>query len=73
MPLLFVIPVLYFSGDQIEKNEMGRTFSTYGKMRGIYRVLVGKPVGKRRLGRPRRRWKDDIKMDLHELGCVGMD
>jgi hypothetical protein len=36
--------------------------------RGVYRVLVGKPEGKRLLGRPRRRWKDNIKMDLQEVG-----
>jgi hypothetical protein len=36
--------------------------------RGVYRVLVGKPEGKRPLGRPRRRWKDNIKMDLREIG-----
>jgi hypothetical protein len=35
----------------------------------IYRVLVGKPEGKRPLGRPRRRWKDNIKMGLKEVGC----
>ena len=36
--------------------------------RGVYRVLVGKPEGKRPLGRPRRRWEDNIKMDLQEVG-----
>ena len=36
-------------------------------------VLVGKPEGKRPLGRPRRRWEDNIKMDLQEVGCGGMD
>ena len=41
--------------------------------RGIYRVLVGKPEGKRPLGRPRRRWGDSIKMDLQEVGCGGVD
>ena len=41
--------------------------------RGLYKVLVGKPEGKRPLGRPRRRWEDDIKMDLQEVGCGGMD
>ena len=41
--------------------------------RGMYRVLVGKPEGKRPLGRPWRRWKDNIKMDLQEVGCEGMD
>ena len=37
--------------------------------RGIYRILVGKPGGKCPLGRPRRRWEDNIKMDLQEVGC----
>ena len=42
-----------------------------GKWRGVHRVLVGKPAGKRLLGKPRRRWEDNIKMDLHEVagGC----
>jgi hypothetical protein len=44
-----------------------------GEERGVYRVLVGKPEGKRSLGRPRRRWEDNIKMDIQELGCGGMD
>ena len=41
--------------------------------RGVYRVLVGKPEGKRPLGRPRRIWEDNIKMGLQEVGCGGMD
>jgi hypothetical protein len=41
--------------------------------RGVYRVLVGKPEGKRPLGRPRRRWEDNIKLDLQKVGCGGMD
>ena len=44
-----------------------------GKRRGVYRVLVGKPEGKRLLGRPRLRWEDNIKMDLQEVGCEGMN
>ena len=40
---------------------------------GVCRVLVGKPEGKRPLGRHRRRWEDNIKMDLQEAGCGGMD
>jgi hypothetical protein len=44
-----------------------------GEGRGVYRVLVGKPEGKRSLGRPRRRWEDNIKMDLQEVGCGVMD
>ena len=43
-----------------------------GEGRGVYRVLVGKPEGKRTLGRPRHRWDDNIKMDLQEVGCGGM-
>jgi hypothetical protein len=41
--------------------------------RGVYRVLVGKPEGKRPLGRGIDRWEDNIKMDLQEVGCGGMD
>ena len=44
-----------------------------GDRRGVYRVLVGKPEGKRPLGRPRRRREHNIKMDLQEVGCGGMD
>ena len=44
-----------------------------GASRGVYSVLVGKPEGKRPLGRPRRRWEDNIKMDLQEVGCGGVD
>jgi len=40
-----------------------------GEERGVYRVLVGKLQGKRPLGRPRRRWVDNIRMDLQEVGC----
>jgi hypothetical protein len=43
-----------------------------GERRGVYRLLVGKPQGKRPLGRPRRRWEDNIKMDLQEVGFVFM-
>ena len=42
-------------------------------MRSEYKVLVGKPEGKRSLGRYRRGWNDNIKMDLQEIGCEGMD
>jgi len=44
-----------------------------GERRGVYRVLVGKPEGKRSLGRPRRGWECNNKMDLQEVGCRGMD
>jgi hypothetical protein len=41
--------------------------------RKVYKVLVGKPEGKRPLGRPRRRWEDGIRVDLREIGMVGVD
>jgi len=44
-----------------------------GEWRGVYMVLVGKPEGKRPLGRRRSRWEDNIKMDLQEVRCGGMD
>jgi len=44
-----------------------------GEERGVYRVLAGKPEGRRRPGRPRRRWVDNIRMDLHEVGYGYMD
>jgi hypothetical protein len=44
-----------------------------GESRGVYRVLVGKPEGKRPFGRPRRRFLSNIKIELQEVGCVGVD
>jgi len=44
-----------------------------GEGSSVYRVLAGKPEGKRPLGRRRRRWEDNIKMDLQEVGCGGRD
>ena len=44
-----------------------------GERRGVYRVLVGKPEGKRPLGRTRRRWENNIRMDLQNVGCGVMD
>ena len=44
-----------------------------GERRGVYGVLVGKPEGKRPLGRPSCRWEDNIKIGLQEVGCGGMD
>jgi hypothetical protein len=44
-----------------------------GEKRNAYSILVGKPEGKRPLGRPRRRWVDNIKIDLREIGWGGMD
>jgi hypothetical protein len=52
---------------------MGRACSTYGEKGNAYRILVGNPEGKRPLVRPRRRWVDNIKMDLRGIGWDGMD
>jgi hypothetical protein len=52
---------------------MDRSCSTNGVKRNAYRILVGKPKRNRPLGRPTRRWVDDIKMDLREIGWGGMD
>jgi hypothetical protein len=53
-------------------NEMGGVCSRYGEKKGAYRILVGEPEGRRQLGRLRRRWEDNIKIDLQEVGW-GMD
>ena len=58
-----------FSKMIFSKGHVART----GERRGLYRVFVEKPEGKKPLGRPRRRWEDNIKMDLQEVGCGGMD
>jgi len=52
---------------------MAGVVARMGERRGVYRVLVGKLQGKRPLGRPRRRWEDNIKVGLQEVGCGGMD
>ena len=52
---------------------MGGVCNTYGGEERLCRVLAGKPEGMRTLERPRRRWEDNIKMGLQEVGCGGMD
>ena len=59
-------------GDKIEKNEMGAHVACMDDRRGIFRVLVKKPEGKRHLGDPGIDG-DNIKIDLQEVGCGGMD
>jgi hypothetical protein len=55
-------------GDKIKKNVVGRAYSTqWGARRDAYRALVGKPEGRNPLGRPRRRWEDNIKTDLRKV------
>jgi hypothetical protein len=53
--------------------KLADTFSAFGERKGVYRVLVGKLDGRRTLGGPRRRWEDNIMMDLQEVGCGFMD
>jgi len=55
-------------GGKIEKNEMGGACGAYGEGRSVHRVLVGKPEGKRPLGRDRLRWEDNINTNLQEVG-----
>jgi hypothetical protein len=67
---------LYFSPNIVRviksrRIRWARHVAGMGDRRGIFRVLVGKPEGKRPLGRPRRRWEDKIKIDLQEVGCEG--
>ena len=52
---------------------MGWECGAYGRGEGVYRVLLEKPEGRRPLGRPRRRWVDNIRMDLQEVGCGYID
>jgi len=67
-----VLLTQYCSGDKIEKNKMGGACSKYGveERKGVYRVLVRKPEGKKQLGRPRRRWED--KMDLKDVNWIDL-
>jgi hypothetical protein len=52
---------------------MGRTCSTYGKRKSVYRALVGKPEGRRPLGRPKRRWEDNINIGFRVVDLVSTD
>jgi hypothetical protein len=56
-----------------EEDEMGEACSTNGEKRNAYRLLVGKPEGRRPLGRPRRKWVDNIRMDLVEVRWSDVD
>jgi hypothetical protein len=58
---------------QVKANEVSGAFGTHGRGEKMYKVLVGKPEGKRPLGIPRRRWEDGIRMDLREIDLGGVD
>ena len=58
---------------KLRRNSWAGPVARIGEKRGVYRVLLGKPEGKRVLGRPKRRWEDNIKTDLQEVGFWGMD
>jgi hypothetical protein len=57
----------------VKEYEIDRAYSTNGETRTAYRIFVKNPQGKRPLGRPRRRWVDNIKMDLREIEWDGVD
>jgi hypothetical protein len=67
-----IIFTQYCAGDKIEKNEMEGACSKDKEKRGVCKILVRKPEGKRPLGRPKRRWEVNIRMDLQEVGCGGI-
>ena len=69
--MLFII---HYSGNQIKKNEMGRACGTCGGRKKCIRHVVGKAERRRPLGRPKRKWKDTIKMDLkgYERAWIGL-
>ena len=64
---------VWFASKQIAVLRWDGHVARIGEERGVYRVLVGKPEGRRPLGRPRCRWVDNIRMDLQEVGCGYMD
>jgi hypothetical protein len=57
----------------MRKMKWARHVACMGERRGVYRVLIGRPKGKRPLGRPRHRWEDNIKMELREIWIDGVN
>jgi len=68
-----IVNLIFWEGRPLQANEMGWACGGMGEERGVYRVFLGKPEGKRPLGRPRRRWVNNIRIDLQEVGCGYMD
>lgn len=56
-----------YQNDQIKEHGMGGTYSTQGEIRNAYKIVIGKPKGKGPLGQPRRRWEDNIQVDLKDI------
>jgi hypothetical protein len=70
-----LVIILKFLGNEkeIEQELIMENNSKDGEERGVYRVLIGRPEGRRPLGRSRHRWEDNIKMDLREIGINGVN
>ena len=60
-------------GIKLRRMRLAGHVACMGEERGVYRVMLGKPEGRQPLGRPRRRWVDNIRMDLQEVGCGYVD
>jgi hypothetical protein len=65
--------IKYYKGGQIQENEISGACKTHGEMINANKILTGMPEGKTPIGIPRRRWEDNIKMDLREQGWEGED
>jgi hypothetical protein len=63
----------YCQNFQIKEDETGKACGTHRNMRNVKKILDGKPEGKRPFGRLRHRWEDNIKIDLREIRCRGVD
>jgi len=70
---IYIYIYIYMRVVKSRRMRWGGHVAHMGEDRGVHRLLVGKPEGKRPLGKPRRRWEDNIKMDLQELGGVRGD
>jgi hypothetical protein len=68
---VFILLTVYYSGDQIKENEIVGACSIYTENNNAFRVLMGKPKGKRQLGRPALRWEDNSIMEFHEIRWEG--
>ena len=71
--LILMLVSMASNRNEYQEYFLGVKKAGMGEESGVYRVFVGKPEGKRPLGRPRRRWVDNIRMDLQEVGCGHVD